>query len=182
VEGASSPLSETAQGQDAPATFQPTTEFIHARRSLGEGEAGRNPEVEKISWSKNTVWVDKTQTTGFKGVREDVWNFHIGGYQVCEKWLKDRKGRTLTKDDVTHYHRIVIALAETIRLMTEIDGVIANHGGWPGAFACATTTAPAYEASAREETLAFAAEEQAPYGAAKQSDLGIRTEDELPLG
>src|SRR5262249_47524285 len=103
---------------------RPITEFI----------GGRNPEVEKVSWSKNTVWVDKAQITGFKGVREDVWNFHIGGYQVCEKWLKDRKGRTLSKDDVTHYHKIVVALSETIRLMKEIDEVIKQHGGWPGAF------------------------------------------------
>ncbi len=65
---------------------------------------------------------------------EAVWNFHIGGYQVCEKWLKDRKGRTLSKDDIAHYQKIVVALAETIRLMKEIDEVIEEHGGWPGAF------------------------------------------------
>ena len=69
---------------------------------------------------------------------EQVWNFHIGGYQVCEKWLKDRKGRTLSAEDITHYHKIVVALSETIRLMAEIDQVIEAHGGWPGAF-----TAPA---------------------------------------
>jgi hypothetical protein len=106
---------------ESPKLDQPITEFI----------GGRNPEVEKVSWSKNTVWVDKAQTIGFKGVRENVWNFHIGGYQVCEKWLKDRKGRTLTKDDLAHYHKIVIALAETIRLMAEIDEVVTQHGGWP---------------------------------------------------
>ena len=70
-------------------------------------------------------------TTGFKGVHEDVWNFHIGGYQVCEKWLKDRKGRTLTKDDLTHYQKVVVALSETLRLMAEIDHVIEKNGGWP---------------------------------------------------
>ena len=98
---------------------------------------GRNPEVEKLSWSKNTVWVDKAQTIGFKGVSEAVWNYHIGGYQVCEKWLKDRKARTLSKDDIAHYQKIVIALSETIRLMAEIDKVIETHGGWPDAFASA---------------------------------------------
>lgn len=95
---------------------------------------GLNPAVERVSWSKNTVWLDKSQTTGFEGVGEDVWKFQIGGYQVCEKWLKDRKGRTLSKDDVDHYQKIVIALSETIRLMKEIDEVIEQHGGWPGAF------------------------------------------------
>jgi hypothetical protein len=92
---------------------------------------GRNPQVEKVSWSGDTVWLDKAQTTGFKGVREDVWNFHIGGYQVCEKWLKDRKGRTLSAADREHYQKIVVALSETIRLMQEIDEVIEKHGGWP---------------------------------------------------
>ncbi len=91
----------------------------------------KNPVVEKPTWSQNTVWLDKAQTTGFRGVREEVWNFHIGGYQVCAKWLKDRKGRTLTKDDLAHYQKIVIALTETIRLMAEIDAVIGQHGGWP---------------------------------------------------
>lgn len=110
---------------ESPRLAQPITEFI----------GGRNPEVEKVSWSRDTVWVDKAQTTGFRGVREPVWNFHIGGYQVCEKWLKDRKGRALTKDDLAHYQKIVVALSETIRLMSEIDKVIEEHGGWPGAFA-----------------------------------------------
>lgn len=109
---------------ESPKLAQPITEFI----------GGRHPEVEKISWSRDTVWVDKAQTTGFRGVREPVWNFHIGGYQVCQKWLKDRKGRTLTKDDLAHYHKIVTALSETICLMAEIDKVIEKHGGWPGAF------------------------------------------------
>jgi hypothetical protein len=95
----------------------------------------RNPEVEKVSWSSNTVWLDKAKKTGFLGVPEDVWNFHIGGYQVCEKWLKDRKGRVLSEEDIKHYQKIVVALSETIRLMAEIDEVIEEHGGWPGAFA-----------------------------------------------
>lgn len=110
---------------ESPKLAQPIAGFI----------GGRHPEVEKISWSRHTVWVDKAQTTGFQGVREDVWNFHVGGYQVCEKWLKDRKGRTLSKEDIAHYQKIVVALSETIRLMQEIDVVIEQHGGWPGAFA-----------------------------------------------
>ena len=101
-----------------------------------------NSEVEKVSWSNNTVWIDKAQTVGFKGVREDVWNFHIGGYQVCEKWLKDRKDRKLSKDDITHYQKVIVALSDSIRLMKEIDEVIKKHGGWPGAFLNSQETAP----------------------------------------
>jgi hypothetical protein len=65
--------------------------------------------------------INKTQY--FEGIPEEVYNFHIGGYQVCQKWLKDRKGRQLTEDEV--------ALHETIRIMEEIDAVIEAHGGWP---------------------------------------------------
>jgi hypothetical protein len=109
---------------ESPRLDQPMTEFI----------GHRDTEVEKITYSNDTVWIDKAQTTGFRGVPENVWNFHIGGYQVCQKWLKDRKGRTLSADDLAHYQKIVVALSETIRLMKEIDEVIEQHGGWPNAF------------------------------------------------
>ncbi len=75
------------------------------------------------------VWINREQY--FEGVAPEVWNFHVGGYQVCQKWLKDRKGRKLTYDDLTHYQHVVSALAETIRLMAEIDDVIEENGGWP---------------------------------------------------
>lgn len=125
---------------ESPELAQPITGFI------GGAKKGNGPEVEKISWSNDTVWIDKAQSTGFQGVREDVWNFHIGGYQVCQKWLKDRKGRTLTRDDIAHYHKIVVALSETIRIMAEIDQVIDEHGGWPGAFSQDTDQANASDA------------------------------------
>jgi hypothetical protein len=64
----------------------------------------------------------------FEGVPPEVWSFHVGGYQVCEKWLKDRRGRTLTYDDLEHYSKVVTALKETIRLMAEIDAAIPK---WP---------------------------------------------------
>lgn len=60
----------------------------------------------------------------FTGVPENVWNFHVGGYQVCQKWLKDRKGRTLSNEDIQHYQRIVVALKETIEIMENIDRAI----------------------------------------------------------
>ncbi len=95
----------------------------------------RDSEVERISWLNDIVWIDRAQSTGFRGVSESVWKFRVGGYQVCEKWLKDRKGRTLSKEDIIHYQKIVGALSETIQVMKEVDDVIEQHGGWPGAFA-----------------------------------------------
>jgi predicted helicase len=64
----------------------------------------------------------------FEGIEPETWEMHIGGYQPLDKWLKDRKGRTLTVDDVQHYLRMVIALRETRRIMDEIDVLIP---GWP---------------------------------------------------
>ena len=75
------------------------------------------------------MYINKTQY--FDGVPADVWAFHVGGYQVCHKWLKDRKGRMLTIEDMRHYQRIVGALAETISLMEQVDETIEKHGGWP---------------------------------------------------
>jgi predicted helicase len=91
-------------------------------------------KIETVRWSKDSVWLNGSQSFGFTGVPEAVWNFYIGGYQVCEKWLKDRKGRTLSHEDITHYQKIVVAISETLRLMDEIDEAIEHHGGWPGAF------------------------------------------------
>ncbi|MGH9789021.1 MAG: type ISP restriction/modification enzyme [Candidatus Acidiferrales bacterium] len=76
--------------------------------------------------ARGRVYINKTQYLA--GVPQDVWEFHIGGYQVCEKWLKDRKGRQLSNEDLMHYQKVVVALNETIRLMREIDEVIP---GWP---------------------------------------------------
>ena len=69
----------------------------------------------------------RARSSYFDRVPEDVWNFHIGGYQVCYKWLYDRRGtggepgRTLTAEDIAHYQRIVVALKETMQLMEEIE-------------------------------------------------------------
>ena len=98
--------------------------------------------VEKVSHSRSTVWIDKGQARGFGGVPEDIWEFRIGGYQVCEKWLKDRKGRTLSSGDIEHYTKIIVIISETMRIMKEIDEVIDKHGGWPGAFVTSAEAKP----------------------------------------
>jgi predicted helicase len=88
-------------------------------------------EMEKVRYTDHDrrVWFNARQYFG--GVPKAVWEFRVGGYQVCEKWLKDRKGRKLSYDDIQHYQRIVVALCETTRLMTEIDAAIEHHGSWP---------------------------------------------------
>lgn len=59
----------------------------------------------------------------FEGVPKEAWEYRIGGYQVCEKWLKDRKGRTLSLDDIKHYCRVVTALKKTIEAQQAIDEI-----------------------------------------------------------
>jgi predicted helicase len=104
-------------------------------------EAGDN-KVEKVSYIRaertgalrreveaqihGSVWINNKQYFG--ELPEEAWNFKVGGYQVCEKWLKDRKGRVLSSEEITHYQRVIVALRETIRLMGEIDQVIVK---WP---------------------------------------------------
>jgi len=94
------------------------------------------PEVVLAApvFNNGVISVDELRQAKFERVPERVWTFTIGGYQVAEKWLKDRKGRVLTDHDIRHYEQMLYAIEETIRIMAEIDEVIEAHGGWPGAF------------------------------------------------
>jgi len=67
------------------------------------------------------VFINETQY--FADVPSEAWDFYIGGYQPARKWLKDRKGRTLSFEDILHYQKIIVALTETDRLMKEIDKI-----------------------------------------------------------
>jgi very-short-patch-repair endonuclease len=80
-----------------------------------EGDLAQLTNKENIG----RVYINETQY--FANVPEVAWNFYIGGYQPCQKWLKDRKGRELNYDDILHYQKIVVALSETDRIMKEID-------------------------------------------------------------
>lgn len=75
--------------------------------------------VEKLTYKEGSVFFNDTQC--FSNVPELAWNFYVGGYQPAQKWLKDRKGRNLTFDDILHYRNIIIVLLETDRLMKALD-------------------------------------------------------------
>ena len=99
--------------------------------------------LEKIFYSDGTVWIDEKKTRGFTGISKEVWEFRVGAYQVCEKWLKDqaakkgknpRDGIVLKQNDKELYQKVIVTISETIRIMAEIDEVIDAHGGWPGGF------------------------------------------------
>ncbi|TXE10288.1 type ISP restriction/modification enzyme [Algoriphagus aquimarinus] len=97
-------------------------------------DAGAKQSVseEQIASAKSLAMTGKVYINSeqyFDGVPELAWNFYIGGYQPAQKWLKDRKGRTLDFSDILHYQKIIKALVETDRVMREIDGEDIMKGG-----------------------------------------------------
>lgn len=92
-----------------PATIGPTPYPFK-----GEG----NAVVDKPRFEDGKVWINSTQY--FDATPAVSWSFYIGGYQPAQKWLKDRKGRALSFDDVKHYQRILKILSETDRIMQTI--------------------------------------------------------------
>jgi predicted helicase len=105
------------------------------RTKLGELRGRGDNAVEHVRWSREDGAISINATQSFAPVPEAVWNFHIGGYQVLDKYLKSRKGRRhfsekgkgagapypLTLDEITHVGRICDALAFTIAQMQAID-------------------------------------------------------------
>ena len=76
--------------------------------------------VESVKYEgAKSVRINATQY--FDNVPSGAWEFYIGGYQPAQKWLKDRKGRVLSPDDLMHYKAIIAALVETHRLMEELE-------------------------------------------------------------
>lgn len=90
-----------------------------------------NNIVGKTHFENNSVYInyDKASPLGIEGLQyfanvpEVAWNFYIGGYQPAQKWLKDRKDRELSYEDILHYQKIIVALTETDRIMKEIDTI-----------------------------------------------------------
>jgi Type ISP C-terminal specificity domain len=75
--------------------------------------------VEKPELKDRKVWINRTQY--FDAIPPVSWEFYIGGYQPAQKWLKDRKGRALSFEDVKHYQSILKILSETDRIMRTIE-------------------------------------------------------------
>ena len=88
--------------------------------NLGSGK------VEYLRWEWNiddgysgNVWINDAQC--FSNVPTEAWEMYIGGYQPAQKWLKDRKGRTLSTEEIEHYEKIISVLLETNRIMQKMD-------------------------------------------------------------
>jgi hypothetical protein len=91
--------------------------------------SGSNTVVDASYEPSGKVWINSTQYV--EGVPWEAWNFSIGGYQVCKKWLRDRRGQTLSNNDIEYYQQIVAILAESSTIMDAIDEAIKKYGGYP---------------------------------------------------
>jgi hypothetical protein len=129
------PLQGEGRGGGGSPLQNPITTFVAGANGTTMGAFSK-----RKCYHERRVYLDTSlgeASSYFDGVPEEVWNFHVGGYQVLHKWLYDRRGkkgqpgRTLTPEEIAHYQRVVVALRETMRLMEAIDDVIEDHGGWP---------------------------------------------------
>ena len=87
-------------------------------RFEGEGDG----VVAQVRYLDGRVWINPTQY--FTDVPIEVWEYEVGAYQVCEKWLKDRRGEALSREDLQQYRAILVAVAETLSVMEAIDSVL----------------------------------------------------------
>jgi predicted helicase len=77
--------------------------------------------IEKVRYENGNVFINKDQY--FADIKPDVWEYHIGGYQICDRWLKERKSMLLSADDIKHYCQIASALQKTIEIQKKIDTI-----------------------------------------------------------
>jgi predicted helicase len=95
-------------------------------KPIAKCEGPGDLRVEKVTYDKDKARVHINPEKWFTGISPDVWEYHIGGYQVSEKWLKDRKGKELSSEEVAHYARVVAAIAETISIQRFLDDLFAE--------------------------------------------------------
>ena len=95
------------------------SEKLNMNKPITEYTESGDHIVRQVKREKDKVHINKTQY--FAKVPDDAWNFHIGGFQPAQKYLKDRKNRRLTLAEIDHYQKIIIALVETAKIMQKID-------------------------------------------------------------
>ncbi|MGU9980141.1 type ISP restriction/modification enzyme [Phreatobacter sp. HK31-P] len=120
------PFATAAEDFEALSTLGWALVEAHLMRNLPAAGLGQlvgrgNNVVDDVHWSKDERRIHINATQGFAPVPEQVWSFHVGGYQVLDKYLKSRRGRTLSLDEITHIGRIAHALAFTVTQMAAID-------------------------------------------------------------
>ena len=95
---------------------------------------GIRPKVERASWANSHVWLDDSHESGFKGVDQESWDMRVGGYQILDRWLKQRKGQTLSEVQCRDFATLVTRMRKLGELVAQVEICINEHGGWPNAF------------------------------------------------
>lgn len=90
-------------------------------------------KVGKLKYDETQQCVYINQDQYFEGIAQEIWHYQIGGYQVCDKWLKERKGRNLSLDDIKHYCKIATSFQKTIDVQKQIDNIYPKvENSWMG--------------------------------------------------
>lgn len=95
---------------------------------------GKVAHIDDVLWIDSSVKDPDIGTSGFSGVSEDVFRYELGGYQICEKWFKDRRGQLLSQAEKDHARKMLGSISKIIAIQVEIDALIEGHGGFPEAF------------------------------------------------
>ena len=90
---------------------------------LAKFPASDGCEVKSVKYDEKSQRIYINDIQYFKKVKPEIWNYYIGGYQILNKWLKDRVGRRLSNEDIEHYLKVISALHYTIELQKEIDEI-----------------------------------------------------------
>jgi hypothetical protein len=96
--------------------------------------------VGKVALIDGVLWIDSNSnkselgSSGFKTVDETVFRFELGGYQICEKWFKDRRGQCLSQVEIDHVRKMLGSISKIIKLQAEVDETVTSFGGFPDAF------------------------------------------------
>jgi predicted helicase len=91
------------------------------RKGLANYHGKGDHTVEAVRYSPQEQAISINQAQSFKPVPPAVWDFHIGGYQVVDKYLKSRKGRQLSLDEINHVAAVADSLGFTIDQMVKIE-------------------------------------------------------------
>ena len=96
---------------------------VRLNKVIGKYPVKGNDKVDKVDYDdkKNRIYINPAQY--FEGISKEIWEYYIGGYQVLDKWLKSRKERTLSKNEIDHFLNIAMAINQTIELQKKIDKI-----------------------------------------------------------
>lgn len=85
------------------------------------GQGLNTVKERKYDEKQRKLYINENQY--FSGIELEVWNYYIGGYQILDKWIKDRVGKNLSSEEVNHYIKIINSLSKTIEIQKEVDGL-----------------------------------------------------------